>query len=132
MAKKNLPKKIKVTKLNGKNVKDGDKIAVFNGAISVLTEVINATRDYCKLRKKKFGLFTKPYDPDNNIWMIDETFRQLKWLDRGDLEWLETNVGEYNEEADIYMPSCDSISDIAIYIENIADLMRDKCVEEDK
>jgi len=128
-AKKKLPKKITVTKLNGKNVKSGDKIAVFTGAINLLTSVINATRDYCRLRKKKFGLMTKPYDPDNSIWMIDETFRQLKWLNRNDLDLLETNAGEYNEEADIYMPSCDCVCDVVIYIERIAYMIRDLCIE---
>lgn len=127
MAPKKLPKKIKVTKLNGLNVKNGDKIAVFTGAVAVLAEVIKATRDYCKLRKKKFDLNVKPYDPDNSIWMIDETFRQLRWLTMDDLNYLETNVGDYNEEADIYMPSCDTICDIAIYIERIGFLMRDVC-----
>lgn len=127
MASKKLPKKIKVTKLNGLNVKNGDKIAVFTGAVAVLAEVIKATRDYCKLRKKKFDLNVKPYDPDNSIWMIDETFRQLRWLTMDDLNYLETNVGDYNEEADIYMPSCDTICDIAIYIERIGFLMRDVC-----
>ena len=125
--KKKLPKKITVTKLNGKNVKDGDKVAVFTGAIAVLTDAIKATRDYCKLRKKKFGLNSKLYDPDNSVWMIDETFRQLKWLKRDDLDYLETNAGDYNEEADIYMPSCDNVCDVAIYIERIAFLMRDMC-----
>ena len=127
MTKKKLPKKITVTKLNGKNVKNGDKIAVFTGAITVLTDVIKATRDYCKLRKKKFGLNSKLYDPDNSVWMIDETFRQLKWLKRDELDYLETNAGDYNEEADIYMPSCDNVCDVAIYIERIAFLMRDMC-----
>lgn len=128
-AKKKIPDKITVTKLNGKNVKNGDKIAVFTGAITVLADVIKATRDYCKLRKKKFGLNSKLYDPDNSVWMIDETFRQLKWLNRNDLNLLETNAGEYDEEADIYMPSCDSVFDVAIYIERIAYMIRDLCIE---
>ena len=126
MTKKKLSKKITVTKLCAANTKPGDRIAVFNGAISVLTEVVNATRDYCKLRKKKFCGDTKPYDPDNNIWMVDETFRQLKWLDGNDLNWLEVYAGDYNDEADIYLPSCDCIWDIFIYIERIAFLMREK------
>ena len=129
MPPKKLPKKITVTKMNGKNIKSGDKIAVLTGAIAVLTDVIKATRDYCKLRKKKFGLNSKLYDPDNSVWMIDEAFRQIKWLNRNDLDLLETNAGEYNEEADIYMPSCDNVCDVAIYIERIAYMIRDLCIE---
>ncbi len=126
-AKKKIPKKIIITKLNGKNVKNGDKIIVFTRAIAGLTSVINATKDYCRIRKKKFDLMTKPYDPNNLIWMIDETFRQLMWLNRNDLDFLETNAGDYNEEADIYQPSCDTIMDVMIYIERIAYLTRDLC-----
>lgn len=127
MLKKTKLKNFTVTKLNGKKVKEGDKIAVFNGAIAVLTEVINATRDYCKLRRKKFDMHTKLYDPENNVFLIDHTFRQLKWLSYEDLDFLETNVGDYNEEADIYGPSCVDVHDIMVYIEHITYLARELC-----
>lgn len=111
----------------GKKVSDSEKLLVFSYAMNTLNAVLVATYEHTRLRKRKFDVFTKIYDPENCVWFVDEVFRKLKWMDRDDLDFLETNAGDYVEEADVYKPSCADVCDIAIYIERIAYMMREKC-----
>ena len=126
--KKKPQKKIKATKNVKKNTPLSTRILVLNKAIACLTEVIEATREDCRSRKKKFNVLSKIYDPDGVVWMLDETFRQVKWLNDDDRDFLEINV-DYDDDDNgkfvKYNPSCVIVNDVLIYIQRLAELASD-------
>lgn len=126
--KKTEQRNITVTKNDKKNTPLATKLLVLNKAIACLTEVIEATRDECKRRRKAFNGASKIYDPNNVVFMLDETFRQVKWLNGNQREYLEINCVEVcNDDENIkyYDPSCVIVNDLLIYIIRLADLMSD-------
>lgn len=126
MPPKKMQKKIKATKNVKKNTPLSMQILVLNKAIACLTDVIEATREDCRRRKKKFDVLSHIYDPDGVVWMLDETFRQVKWLKDADLDFLEVNIAyDEDDNGKTYNPSCVSVNDVLIYIQRLADLASD-------
>lgn len=117
-------KKIKATKNIGKSIPTGTKLLIIGKAIECLSEVVECTKAECKSRRRKFGPLSNLYDPDNVVFMLDETFRQVKWLNDDEKEYLELDVADdYDEKGRlIKQPSCAIVNDVFIYIKRLAEI----------
>lgn len=122
--KKKKAKDIKVTKNFGKNTPTGVKLLILGKAIECLSAVVEQTKAECKAHRRKFGPLSNLYDPDNVVFMLDESFRQVKWLNNDEKEYLELDVADdYDEKGRlIKQPSCAIVNDVFIYIKRLAEI----------
>ena len=115
MTKKKTPKPVKTTKNNKKNTPLSTKLLILTKAISSLCDLIEQTKEECKRRRRKFDALSKLYDPEDVVYMLDEVFRQVAWLNDEQRDYLEV----YTDDE----PSCVIVNDVFIYINRISELM---------